>query len=165
MANLNRVLLIGNVTRDPELRYTPKGTAVTEIGIAINRVYTTDDDQKREEVTFVEVELWSRLAEVAVRYLKKGRLVFVEGRLQLKSWDDKKNGQKRSRMFVVGENLQFLSDRTAIEPDSSKVGSGSGAGRQQAHDPDLEIEPEDIPFATRIYGEVKTWRGRPRTSL
>jgi single-strand DNA-binding protein len=165
MANLNRVHLIGNVTRDPELRYTPKGTPVTEIGLAINRVYTADDDQKQQEVTFVEVEFWARLADVAAQYLKKGRSVFVEGRLQLKSWEDKKSGQKRSRIIVVGENLQFLSDRTGIEPNSSKVGSGSGAVRLQAHDPDVEIEPEDIPFATRIYRDVKTWRGRPRVSL
>jgi single-strand DNA-binding protein len=137
---------------------------VTEIGVATNRVYTAADDQKQQEVTFVEIEFWARLAEVAAQYLKKGRSVFVEGRLQLKSWDDKKSGQKRSRLIVIGENLQFLSDRTGIDPDSSKAGSGSGAGRQQAHDPDLESQPDDIPFATRIYGDAKTWRGRPRTS-
>ena len=165
MANLNRVLLIGNVTRDPELRYTPKGTPVTEIGVAINRVYTAADDQKQQEVTFVEIEFWARLAEVAGQYLKKGRSVFVEGRLQLKSWDDKKSGQKRSRMIVVGENVQFLPDRTGIDSDSSKAGSGSGAGRQQGHDADLESEPDDIPFATRIYKETRTWRSRPRVGL
>jgi single-strand DNA-binding protein len=159
MANLNRVLLFGNVTRDPELRYTPKGTPVTEIGVAINRVYTAADDQKQQEVMFVEVELWSRLAEVACNISKKGRLVFVEGRLRLKSWDDKKSGQKRSRMIVVGENLRFLSDRTGIDSDSSQAGGAS------AHGPDLKTEPEDIPFATRIYKDVKTWRGRPRVSL
>jgi single-strand DNA-binding protein len=109
--------------------------------------------------------LWTRLAELAAQYLKKGRSVFVEGRLQLDTWDDKQTGQKRSRLIVVGENLQFLSDRTGIEPDSSRVGGGSGAGRQQGHDPDLEIGLEDIPFATRIYRDAKTWRGRPRTSL
>jgi single-strand DNA-binding protein len=146
MANLNRVLLIGNIPRDPELRYTPKGTPVTEIGVAINRVHTTDDDQKHQKVTFVEIELWGRLAEVAAQYLKKGRSVFVEGRLQLKSWDDKQTGQKRSRLIVIGENLQFLSDRPGIDSDSNKAGSGSGADRQQGHDPDLEIEPDDIPF-------------------
>jgi single-strand DNA-binding protein len=165
MANLNRVQLIGNVTRDPELRYTPKGSPVTEIGVAINRVYTGADGQKQQEVTFVEVEFWARLAEVAAQYQKKGRSVFAEGRLQLKSWDDKKSGQKRSRMIVVGENLQFLPDRTGIDTDSSQAAGGSGAGRQEAHDPDLGIEPEDIQFATRIYRDVKTWRGRPRTSL
>jgi single-strand DNA-binding protein len=104
MANLNRVLLIGNVTRDPELRYTPKGTAVTEIGVAINRVYTTNDE-KHEDVTFVQVELWARLAEVAAQYLKKGRSVFIEGRLQVQSWDDKQSGQKRSRMLVIDSRL------------------------------------------------------------
>jgi single-strand DNA-binding protein len=165
MANLNRVQLIGNVTRDPELRYTPKGTPVTEIGVVINRFYTAADGQKQQEVTFVEVELWARLAEVAAQYLKKGRSVFVEGRLRLNTWDDKQTGQKRSRMIVVGENLQLFPDRTGIDSGSSQAGGGSDAGRQQAHDPDLDIEPDDIPFATRIYRDVKTWRGRPRTSL
>jgi single-strand DNA-binding protein len=165
MANLNRVQLIGNVTRDPELRYTPRGTSVTEIGLAINRAYTTADEQKQQEVTFVEVELWARLAEVAAQYLKKGRSVFVEGRLQLKSWDDKKSGQKRSRMIVVGENLQFLPDRTGTGPDSSEAGGGSAHGHQTIHDANLEIESEDIPFATRIYRDAKKWRGRPRVSL
>jgi single-strand DNA-binding protein len=146
MANLNRVLLIGNLTRDPELRYTPKGTPVTELGVAINRVYTAADDQKQHEVTFVEVELWARLAEVAAQHLKKGRSVFVEGRLQLKSWDDKKSGQKRSRLIVVGENLQFLSDRTGIGPEHSQSDAGSADVRHPRHESDLEREPEDIPF-------------------
>jgi single-strand DNA-binding protein len=108
MANLNRVLLIGNLTRDPEVRYTPKGTAVTDIGMAINRVFTSEDGERREEVTYVDVVLWARLAEIAGQYLKKGRPVFIEGRLQLDTWDDKQTGQKRSRMRVVAENLQLL---------------------------------------------------------
>src|ERR1700731_4394649 len=108
MANLNRVLLIGNLTRDPELRYTPKGTAVTEIGLAVNRVYSGEDGEKKEEVTFVDVTLWGRQAEVAQEYLKKGRPVFIEGRLQLDTWDDKQSGQKRSRLRVVAENMQML---------------------------------------------------------
>ncbi len=83
MANLNKVLLLGNVTRDPEVRYTPKGSAVCDLGIAVNRAYTTDSGEKREEVTFVDVTLWGRTAEVASEYLKKGRPVFIEGRLQM----------------------------------------------------------------------------------
>jgi single-strand DNA-binding protein len=165
MANLNRVFLIGNVTRDPELRFTPKGTPVTEIGIAINRVYIDGNDQKQQEATFVEIQLWGRLAEVAAQYLKKGRSVFIEGRLQLNTWDDKQTGQKRSRLIVVGENLQFLSDRTETEPSSSPAGSGSAHGHETGHGGNLEMEPDDIPFATRIYKDAKKWRGRPRVSL
>ncbi|HWB59820.1 MAG TPA: single-stranded DNA-binding protein, partial [Chthoniobacteraceae bacterium] len=102
MANLNKVMLIGNLTRDPEIKYTPKGSAVAELGLAINRNYTLDNGEKREEVTFVDVTLWSRLAELAGQYLKKGRSVYIEGRLQLDTWDDKQTGQKRSKMRVVG---------------------------------------------------------------
>ncbi|HXM01861.1 MAG TPA: single-stranded DNA-binding protein [Chthoniobacterales bacterium] len=153
MANLNRVLLIGNLTRDPEIRYTPKGTAVAEIGMAINRVFTGDDGEKREEVTFVDVTLWSRLAEIAEQYLKKGRPVFIEGRLQLDSWDDKQTGQKRSRLRVVAENLQLLGTRGEGDPGGT---GGAPAPRRSApapaprpnppKDPDLDTEPDDIPF-------------------
>src|SRR3989442_9004133 len=108
MASFNKVLLLGNLTRDPEVRYTPKGSAVCDLGVAVNRVYTTDSGEKREEATFVEVTLWGRTAEVAGEYLKKGRPIFVEGRLQLDSWDDKQSGQKRSKLKVIGENMQML---------------------------------------------------------
>ena len=108
MASLNKVILIGNLTRDPEVRYTPKGSAVADIALAVNRVYTADNGEKREEVTYVDIVLWARLAELAGQYLHKGRPVFIEGRLQLDSWDDKTTGQKRSRLRVVGESMQFL---------------------------------------------------------
>jgi single-strand DNA-binding protein len=153
MANLNRVLLIGNLTRDPDVRYTPKGTAVADIGLAINRVFTGEDGEKREEVTYVDVVLWSRLAEIAEQYLKKGRPVFIEGRLQLDSWDDKQTGQKRSRLRVVADNLQLLGSRG--EGDAGGTG-GAPAPRRSApapapkpnppRDPDLDAEPDDIPF-------------------
>jgi single-strand DNA-binding protein len=153
MANLNRVLLIGNLTRDPEIRYTPKGTAVAEIGIAVNRVFSGEDGEKREEVTFVDVTLWSRLAEIAEQYLKKGRPVFIEGRLQLDSWDDKQTGQKRSRLRVVAENIQMLGGRGEGDPGGT---GGSPVPRRSApapaprpnppRDPDLDAEPDDIPF-------------------
>jgi single-strand DNA-binding protein len=158
MANLNRVLLIGNLTRDPEVRYTPKGTAVTEIGLAVNRVYSGEDGEKKEEVTFVDVTLWARQAEIAGQYLKKGRPVFIEGRLQLDSWDDKQTGQKRSRLRVVAENLQLLGSRQDAEGASSASGSFSTstprrppttsapAPRPEPRDPDLDTEPDDIPF-------------------
>ena len=154
MANLNRVLLIGNLTRDPEIRYTPKGTAVADIGLAVNRLFTGEDGEKREEVTFVDVVLWSRLAEIAEQYLKKGRPVFIEGRLQLDSWDDKQTGQKRSRLRVVAENLQLLGGRGEGDPGGTS-GSPPPARRSAAapaprpnppRDPDLDTEPDDIPF-------------------
>ncbi|MEY2551499.1 MAG: single-strand DNA-binding protein [Verrucomicrobiota bacterium] len=108
MASFNKVILLGNLTRDAEVRYTPKGTAVTDLGLAVNRTYTADNGEKREEVTFVDVTFWGRTAEVAGEYLKKGRPVFVEGRLQLDSWDDKTSGQKRTKLKVIGENMQML---------------------------------------------------------
>src|SRR5271163_1763479 len=126
MANLNRVLLIGNLTRDPEVRYTPKGTAVTEIGLAVNRIYSGEDGEKKEETTFVDVTLWARQAEVAGQYLKKGRPVFIEGRLQLDTWDDKQSGQKRSRLRVVAENLQLL----GVRQESEGAGTSSPPPRR-----------------------------------
>ncbi len=164
MPNLNKVLLMGNLTRDPEIKYTPKGTAVAEIGLAVNRVYSTDQGEKREEVTFVDVELWGRQAEIAGEYLKKGRPVFIEGRLKLDTWDDKQTGQKRSKMRVVGENLQFLGNREG--GGGGGGGSMGGGGEEEAPpsraprpapkpaaqqrppaDPDLDaVEEDDIPF-------------------
>lgn len=119
MASFNKVILLGNLTRDPEVRYTPKGTAVTDLGLAVNRTYTADNGEKREEVTFVDVTFWGRTAEVAGEYLKKGRPVFVEGRLQLDSWDDKQSGQKRTKLKVIGENMQML---------GAPRGAGGGSG-------------------------------------
>src|ERR1041385_859725 len=123
MASFNKVILLGNLTRDPEVRYTPKGTAVTEIGMAINRNYTAENGEKREETTFVDVTLWGRTAEIAGEYLKKGRPVFIEGRLQLDTWDDKQSGQKRSKLKVVGEGLQLLGGRPG--------GGGGGGGDEE----------------------------------
>jgi single-strand DNA-binding protein len=151
MANLNRVLLIGNLTRDPEVRYTPKGTAVADIAIAINRIYSGDDGEKKEETTFVDVTLWGRQAEVAQEYLKKGRQVFIEGRLQLDTGDDKQTGQKRSRLRVIAENMQMLGSRGDSEPGSTAPGTQRRTAppppqRQAPKDPDLDAEPDDIPF-------------------
>jgi single-strand DNA-binding protein len=123
MASFNKVILLGNLTRDPEVRYTPKGTAVTELGMAVNRVYTAENGEKREETTFVDVTLWGRTAEIAGEYLKKGRPVFIEGRLQLDTWDDKQSGQKRSKLKVVGEGLQLIGSRPG--------GSGGGGGDEE----------------------------------
>src|ERR1700737_4195857 len=113
MASFNKVILLGNLTRDPEIRYTPKGSAVCDLGIAVNRQYTLENGERREEVTYVDVVLWARLAEIAAEYLKKGRPIFIEGRLQLDTWDDKQSGQKRSKLRVIGENMQMLGSRGA----------------------------------------------------
>ena len=141
MANLNRVLLIGNLTRDPEVRYTPKGTAVAELGIAVNRIYSGEDGEKKEETTFVDVTLWARQAEVAGQYLKKGRPVFIEGRLQLDTWDDKQSGQKRSRLRVVGENIQLLGARQEGEAPASPT-SARGRSSKNASVPDKNLRQE-----------------------
>ncbi len=126
MASFNKVILLGNLTRDPEVRYTPKGSAVCDLGIAVNRVYTTDSGEKREEATFVDVTFWGRTAEVAGEYLKKGRPVFIEGRLQLDSWEDKQSGQKRSKLKVIGETMQLIGTRAA--------GATAGPGEQGEED-------------------------------
>ena len=144
MANLNKVLLLGNVTRDPEIRYTPKGSAVCDLGVAVNRAYTTDSGEKREEVTFVDVTLWGRTAEVASEYLKKGRPVFVEGRLQMDTWDDKQTGQKRTRLRVVAENMQLLGGRPqgGGAPDAGESRQPSAPPKKSASEPD----EDEIPF-------------------
>jgi single-strand DNA-binding protein len=144
MANLNKVLLLGNVTRDPEVRYTPKGSAVCDLGIAVNRAYTTDSGEKREEVTFVDVTLWGRTAEVASEYLKKGRPVFIEGRLQMDTWDDKQTGQKRTRLRVVAENMQLLGGRPpgGAEPTGESRQSSAPLKKSAGPEPD----EDEIPF-------------------
>ena len=128
MASLNKVMLIGNVTRDPEVKFTPKGSAVADLGLAINRSYTNQGGEKVEEVTYVDVELWGRLAEIAGEYAKKGRPIFIEGRLRIDSWEDKQSGQKRSRLKVVGEGMQLLGGR-------SGGGGGGGGGDEEGDGP------------------------------
>jgi single-strand DNA-binding protein len=141
MASFNKVILLGNLTRDPEVRYTPKGTAVTELGMAVNRVYTAENGEKREETTFVDVTLWGRTAEIAGEYLKKGRPVFIEGRLQLDTWDDKQSGQKRSKLKVVGEGLQLLGSR----PGGG--GGGGGGGDEESSGGSRASRPAPPPKA------------------
>lgn len=118
MASFNRVILVGNLTRDPELRYLPSGTAVTDIGLAVNDRRKTDSGEWVEETTFVDVTLWSRTAEVASEYLTKGAPVLIEGRLKLDTWQGK-DGQKQSKLRVVGEKMQMLGGRS---------GGGGGGG-------------------------------------
>lgn len=151
MASFNKVILLGNLTRDPEVRYTPKGSAVCDLGIAVNRQYTLDSGEKREEVTYVDVVLWSRLAEIAGEYLKKGRPVFIEGRLQLDTWDDKQSGQKRSKLRVIGETMQLLGGRppgTGGGAAESGEGKESRGGKTTPPPKPAGGEPDDdeIPF-------------------
>ncbi len=125
MPNLNKVFLMGNLTRDPELRYTPGGMAVTDIGMATNRrVQDKSTGSWREEPTFIDITFWGRQAEVVCQYLSKGNPLFVEGRLQLDQWEDRQSGQKRSKLKVVGERIEFLGGGGQ---------RGSGPPQQQSH--------------------------------
>ena len=129
MASLNKVFLIGNLTRAPELRYTPSGTAVSDLRLAVNRSYTTQGGEKREETCFLTVVVWGKQAESAAQYLDKGSPVLVEGRLQTRDWETK-DGQKRNVVEVVAERLQFLGRgrprRAAAGSDGSRGGRGGG---------------------------------------
>ena len=101
MASFNKVILVGNLTRDPELRYTPKGLAIAKVGVAVNRNWTSESGEKKEEVTFVDVDIFGRTAENVAQYMKKGRPILIEGRLRLDQWDDKQTGQKRRDISSV----------------------------------------------------------------
>ncbi len=161
MASFNKVILIGNLTRDPELKYTPKGTAVAKLGLAVNRSWKTETGETREEVTFIDVDAFGRQAEVIGQYLKKGRPLMVEGRLKLDQWDDKTTGQKRSRLGVVLESFQFLDSGRGGESGGGEGGGGEYAPRPAqrpsrpapaapaaaASDPDMPpVEDDDVPF-------------------
>lgn len=119
MAYLNKVFLIGNLTRDPELRVTPKGTAICQFGLAVNRQFKDESGATRDETTFIDIEAWGKQGELVSKYLTKGSPAMVEGRLKLDQWEDKQSGQKRSKLKVVLDNVQFL---------SSRGGAGGGAG-------------------------------------
>jgi len=125
VSNFNKVYIMGNLTRDPELRYTPKGAATAKLSMAVNRKWRTDAGEDREEVTFVDIDAWGKQAETIAQHCKKGRPLFVEGRLKLDQWDDKTTGQKRSALKVVLEGFQFIGGRPA-ETD------GQGAAPRQA---------------------------------
>ena len=153
MANFNKVILAGNLTRDPELRYTPKGTAIAKIGIAINRNWTSETGEKREEVTFVDVDAFGKQAELIGQYFKKGRPILMEGRLKYDTWDDKQTNQKRSKLGVVMESFQFLDSRSG-EGGASGAGAASRPARPAPGSSDPPpSEPEgpapeedDVPF-------------------
>ena len=127
MSNFNKVYIMGNLTRDPELRYTPKGHATAKLAMAINRKFQVDGEN-REEVTFVDIEVWGKQAEAIAQYCKKGRPLFVEGRLKLDQWDDKTTGQKRSALKVVLESFQFIGGR----PEDTETAPAPRAQKPQA---------------------------------
>ena len=131
MANLNKVMLIGNLTADPEVRQTPRGNSLTELRLAVNRVASgPNEGERREETTFLDVTCWGRTGEVAAQYLSKGRPVFIEGRLQMDTWEDKQTGQRRSRIRIIAENLQLLGGRDGAPQGGGNYG-GNGGYQQQ----------------------------------
>ncbi len=167
MPNLNKVMLMGNITRDIELRTINSGTQVAQIGLAINRRWTGQDGERREETTFVDCEAWGKQAEVMHKYLAKGRPVYIEGRLKLDQWDDKETGQKRSKMRVVVEAFEFIDSGNrqggggGNEGGEEGGGGGGGGGYQRPQRSGgapaarsapskpaaaQEMNPDDIPF-------------------
>jgi len=140
VASFNKVILAGNLTRDPELTHTPKGTAVGKFSLAINRNWTTETGEKREEVTFVDVKAFGRQAETVAKFLRKGRPLLVEGRLHLETWDDKTTGAKRSRTVVVMESFSFID--SAERPAAAPAPSASAP----AAAPGSPIDDDDVPF-------------------
>lgn len=157
MANFNKVILAGNLTRDPELRYTPKGLAIAKIGMAINRNWTSEAGEKKEEVTFVDVDAFGRQAETLAQYMKKGSPILIEGRLKLDQWDDKQTGQKRSKLGVIVEGFQFLGSGNRGGESGGDGGSAPAAPRARpsapaaaaAPEPESDVPPhegDDVPF-------------------
>lgn len=156
MPSLNKVLLMGNLTRDPELRVTPKGTPICQFSLAINRQFKMESGESREEVIYVDVEAWGKQGETIAKYCTKGRPLYVEGRLRLDQWEDKNTKEKRSRMKVVLEQFQFLGDSRG-----SGNAAPSDAGIDQTATPERHSPPpraagakpaasenldEDVPF-------------------
>lgn len=156
MASFNKVILVGNLTRDPELRYTPKGTAIAKIGMAVNRTWRTETGETKEEVTFVDVDIFGRTAENVSQYMRKGSPILIEGRLRLDTWDDKQTNQKRSKLGVVAEIVQFLgSARGGGEggaPEAPAPRSRPAQAAQQPPPPPADAgadDPagdDDVPF-------------------
>ena len=149
MASFNKVIIAGNLTRDPELKYTPKGTAVAKLGMAINRVWTNEAGEKKEEVTFVDVDVFGRTAENCGQYLRKGRPLLVEGRLKLDQWDDKQTGQKRSKLGIIAESVQFLGSAEQApggQPASPQAARPANQPMLPAATTDGPPESDDVPF-------------------
>ncbi|MCF6157804.1 MAG: single-stranded DNA-binding protein [wastewater metagenome] len=145
MASLNKVFLMGNLTRDPELRYTPAGLAVASFGIAVNSVRTAKNGEKKEEVCFVDISIFGRRAEVIGEYFSKGNPIFIEGRLKYEQWETK-DGQKRNTLRVIADNFEFIGGGTKRSDGistSTKEGKSMG---EIPEDINLDINSEEIPF-------------------
>ena len=147
MANFNKVILAGNLTRDPELRYTPKGLAIAKIGLAINRRWSNEAGEQKEDVTFVDVDAFGKQAETIGQYLKKGRPILIEGRLRYETWDDKQSGQKRSKLGVVLDSFQFLDsgNRTEGVPGAAPAAPRPRPAAPAASTPPPDAEPDAPP--------------------
>jgi single-strand DNA-binding protein len=140
MASFNKVILVGNLTRDPELRYTPKGMAIAKIGLAVNRNWTNEAGEKKEEVTFVDVDVFGRTAENVGQYMRKGRPILIEGRLRLDQWDDKHTGQfLGSPTGGGGEGGEAPAPRRQAAPAAAAPASAEG-------EPDMPLPDDDVPF-------------------
>jgi len=161
MASFNKCILVGNLTRDPEQRYTPKGTCVVQFGLAVNRKWKTEGGEEREDVTFVDVDAFGRTAEVIAQYCSKGDPILIEGRLKLDQWDDKHTNQKRSKLKVICESFQFLNkavrdeEEGAGDHNASRAPAKPATRQQTAREaaksspdyPETPIEDQDVPFS------------------
>ncbi|MFT5837293.1 MAG: single-strand DNA-binding protein [Candidatus Azotimanducaceae bacterium] len=145
MASYNRVILLGNLTRDPETRVTASGLTICKLGLAVSRVFSTKDGERREETTFVDIDAFGKQAEVITKYMRKGRPLMVEGRLKLDQWETNE-GQKRSKLGVVLENFQFVGSRD--DNDSAGANSGNSEGYEQSSPPKRESKPATDKPAT-----------------
>jgi len=143
MASLNKVFLIGNLTRDPELRYTPNGTAVADLGLAVNREFASREGDRKTETCFVDIVVWQKIAESCKEYLSKGSPVFIEGRLQLDTWENKQ-GEKRSKMRVVAERVQFLGSGQRSRTEPTEIADIPGPAPAEA--PSFQQDKNDMPF-------------------
>jgi len=154
MASFNKVILAGNLTRDPELRYTPQGRPVAKIGLAVNRRYTLESGEKKEEVSFVDVEAWGQQAETIAKYMKKGRPLLVEGRLKQDTWEDKNTHQKQSKLKVVLESFSFIDTRgpdagdgaMPSRPAAPQAAAGASAPAESVEAGGPAPEEDDVPF-------------------
>ena len=146
MPNYNKVILMGNLTRDPEVKYTSGGTAIAKLGMAINRRWRGQDGQTQEETTFVDVDAFGRQAETVGQYLKKGRPIMIEGRLKYDQWEDKQTGQKRSKLGVVLERFEFLDSRGDGGGGGFSGGDAGEGGVTTSQSSGPPPEEDDVPF-------------------
>jgi single-strand DNA-binding protein len=155
MASFNKVILAGNLTRDPELRYTPKGTAVAQFTLAVNRTWKSESGENKEEVSFIDVEAWGRQGEVIAQYMRKGRPLLVEGRLKQDSWEDKNTHQKQSKLKVVLESFSFIDSNRpeggappspSDSPRRSNAAPSSPKPSAPAEGEGPGAEDDDVPF-------------------